>query len=871
MKKLSFLNDNFEAKAYGSILAITSVAIIVFSLYRSLSYPFIDWLTLCSAAVIYFIFSRYRFRIPRTRKHISARESLIFWIMIWLGGEGSVLLALFSAIYSFRRHLKHSLRWLLEISFVVIASFISSLTFYFTLKFGLGFDKNPIADNPINIFWLLGGLIIVGVLYFAVYSLLFLIFQMLHGSSRLHLVWKNLPLWAGVSTLSCVAIVFSFYLIIVYFKLLASALVLPGAIITHFFYRFQKKIFIKKVEEINEKSRIYFATIEALVKAINARAPIRSAHVVRKQVFAVGIGKALNLGNEEINALKIGALLHDVGKLAVPDHILKKSGKLTPAEMERLKVYPEVSASILERVNFPCPVSSTIRSQNESWDGSGYPEGLSKEEIPLTARILAVVSAYDEIYGVSHDPPSTSRKNARKYILGGAGIKFDPTIVDVFMRNLMELEKEVRRKELLHRSSKSAIHLTGKRSDDKNKLNYVEQIKQANQEAFSLYELARVFSSSLNLQEILSTFVEKIEKLVSMDTCIVYLLDETQHSAVATYVKGKNRNALKKRKVRIGRGATGYALKKRQPVHNIPPRLDFSFHQMEFVQEYTSMASLPLIANEQLLGAVSLYSCELEKYEDEHIRLLETPTLIASNAISTSLRHSKSETMALTDVMTSLPNARSLQIQFEKEASRARRSDSRFQILMIDLDGFKAVNDNFGHKVGDRLLRDVAAIMQKQLRSYDFLARYAGDEFVAIIPEAKDEVVKELCQRIEKAVAEYKLNVGDDLTASVGVSLGAATYPISGMTLDQIIASADKVMYEVKAKKAKLERKKNVENSKTRKDEAPIPVSGIHIDEIDVEPIEAVEVLDEVLDFEKEPLIVELQESHKLPTKPTKK
>ena len=118
---------------------------------------------------------------------------------------------------------------------------------------------------------------------------------------------------------------------------------------------------------------------------------------------------------------------------------------------------------------------------------------------------------------------------------------------------------------------------------------------------------------------------------------------------------------------------------------------------------------------------------------------------------------------------------------------------------MLDLDGFKAVNDTFGHKVGDTLLKEVGKVMRGQLRDYDFLARYAGDEFVAIVPDTDSEGIKELCERMAKAVYDFALPVGETKFARVGVSLGAASFPHQGETLDQIIIAADKEMYARKA------------------------------------------------------------------------
>ena len=405
------------------------------------------------------------------------------------------------------------------------------------------------------------------------------------------------------------------------------------------------------------------------------------------------------------------------------------------------------------------------------------------------------------------------------------------------MRNLRQFEKEVNSQGLSYNFDTGNINEIGGQPDYNADQSYVEQIKRANREVFSLYELARVFSSSLNMQETLALFVEKIGEFIPFDTCAVYLMDETNEFATAIYTEGKNSSALNGKRIKPGEGATGLVLKKRQPIYKINPGLDFSFQQLDFVQDYTAMVSLPLISEEKLIGAVSLYDCEIENYEEEHLRLLETVSRIAADAIYMGLQHAESETRALTDPMTNLPNARSLQIHFEKEAGRASRNGSSFQLLMLDLDGFKAVNDTFGHKVGDTMLREISKVMRGQLRDYDFLARYAGDEFVAIIPETDSEEIGEFCQRIEKAVSEFALPISDEEFARVGVSLGAAGYPKNGETLDQILIAADKAMYSVKTFRKKA----------AKPPELPTQVEPI------VEVVEAIS---------NEHLIVELDESH---------
>lgn len=848
-----------RVKGYAATIAILAAAAFGFSVYEAISYSLKEWLILGSCTFIGLIVSQYQVRIPRTEINFSIREPLIFWSVLWLGPGGGVFLVILSAVGNYWRT-SSSVKTITETSSLAVTTLFSAFVLYLTLNGIFGFTSLPVANNPVNAFSLLGSLVVFGIFQCALYSLLLSTFLKLEGTSSVPVILKENFMWSSISLGFSVAVVFAFHLLIVFFSLLFGVLVLPITVIAHLAYRFHRQMLAQKTKEIREANRVHAATVEALATAIDARDQVGRGHVTRAQIYAIGIGKILDLPADEIQALSTGALLHDIGKLAVPDHILNKPGRLTPAEMEKIKIHPQVGAAILENVNFPYPVISTVKYHHEAWDGSGYPEGLKKEDIPLTARILAVADAYDTLRGARPYRPSVSREDARRFLISGSGSKFDPRIVDIFMRNLTKFEAKVDRKNLAYELDQKEI-LTNDPTEEKS-LSYIDQIKRANREVFTLYELARVFSSSLTLDETLTLFAKKISELVPLDTCVIYLLDETKSVAIARHVMGKHNESLKNRKIKVGQGATGYTLKKRQPIYHINPGLDFSFYQMEFIQEYTSMASLPLIANEKLLGAVSLYSCELDTYEDEHMRLLETLARIASDAISTSLRHAETENRALTDAMTALPNGRSLQIQFEKEIARARRNETSFQILMLDLDGFKAINDTFGHIAGDKLLKDVSTAMRKQLRDYDFLARYAGDEFVAIIPETSNEEVRELCDRMEKAVRGYKLDTGNGGIASVGVSLGSASYPSSGETLDQLIIAADKAMYAVKGRRKALRKRKRLREFEYRQRQDEIKSSStIRVNDIDIQEIEQAEIVIPVQPA-NDSLLVELDETH---------
>ncbi len=575
---------------------------------------------------------------------------------------------------------------------------------------------------------------------------------------------------------------------------------------TYLIYRSARIRLQAKTNEIESLSKLHLATAEALATAIDAKDQTTHCHVRRVQIYAAGMGEVFGLGHDEIAALKAGALLHDVGKLAVPPHILNKPGPLTHAEFEKMKIHTVVGAQMLSRVDFPYPVIPIIRHHHEQWDGRGYPDRLRGEQIPITARIISVVDCFDSIREDRPFRRSMTFDEATALLRRGSGIHFDPVVVEQFIKHLPRFEAEIARLGLQPQpgnySTDPPLQLSDvDLSQTRERGSYIayDQIKKAHREVYALYEIARTFGTSLNVEHTLEILVDKVGHVVPFDTCVVYFYDEYKGFATARHVAGKNAQKLAGRSIALGEGVTGFALSNRSAVNQLHPSLDFTDINPEAGIKYRSMAALPLFKDDVLLGALSVYSNELEQYSDDHMRLLETVTRLASDALANAMQHAEAESNALTDQLTGLPNARYLALRFEEDAARARRTDRPFQILMLDLDEFKNVNDTYGHKVGDKMLREVAHLIEGQLREYDFLARYGGDEFVALVQEVVGAQVEDLCMRIENAVSKFSLAVGKNRSARVGISIGTATFGVHGETLDQLVVAADNEMYRIKS------------------------------------------------------------------------
>ncbi len=799
MKSQSPLQNDSKSRSLWWLAAAVGVIVLGFAMYQAFSFSFSNIVVLAASIFVAVLVSKYEIKIPKTNAIFAPKTVFAFWGIVSLGIAGGILLAVSATLATYGKY-RDGRRTLffeaIKDIFCALAAgivFFNAFSFFRNLQSTIS-DQGLLIPNEIIL-----AAFLMAVVHYGFTSLLsFILFRL--ESGQLHQT-KMREIFLAPAAGHVVSFIATILLVIAfdYFGFAFGLVVIPLAIVGNLAYEIHSRRLEHQTKQIYEASRMHLATVEALATAIDARDQVGIGHVRRTQIYAVGVGKVLGLGEGEVNALRTGALLHDIGKLAVPDHILNKPGRLTAAELEKTKIHSSVGASILERVGFPYPVVPTVKYHHECWDGGGYPEGLKGTTIPLTARILTVADAYDTLRGARPYRPAVSRDDACNFLRSRAGTQFDPSIVNTFLRNLRSLEAEVELQGLAY-SLDSASEIKPQIAAEKASVpDYVEQIKRANREVFTLYEMARDFSASLNLEEILSLFTKKVAEFVPFDTCLVYLLDEAGEFATAVHVEGKNEEALRGKRVKVGEGATGYVLKKCKPVENVDPSLDFVLSHSEICQQYVAMACLPLVADEKIIGAISLYSSELAIYEEEHSRLLETISRIAADAVRKSVRHAETETRALTDPMTGLANARSLQIQFEKEVARAKRSGHNLQLLMLDLDGFKAVNDTFGHKAGDKMLKEISGVIQNELRDYDFLARYGGDEFVALISETDSADVIELCRRIEAAVSEFTLPVGDELSACVGVSVGSSSFPNHGESFDQLIVAADRAMYRTKA------------------------------------------------------------------------
>jgi diguanylate cyclase (GGDEF)-like protein/putative nucleotidyltransferase with HDIG domain len=614
-------------------------------------------------------------------------------------------------------------------------------------------------------------------------------------------VWRETLPWAGITCFAGTVTAFLVVKLIAVISFYAFIVAVPVLAITYMTYSvYQDKVeaAVRHADQLND---VHLRTMEALALAIDAKDDVSQDHVKRVQIYAAGVARIFGLSEPEIEALRAGALLHDVGNLAVPDHILNKPGPLTPAEFERMKVHTVVGAEILERVGFPYPVVPIVRHHHERWDGRGYPDGLKGDQIPITARILAVADCYDAMQQERQYRKPLPREEAISVVREGAGGVFDPEVVRAFLDYLPDFEAEVRQqgcdrhtgKILRERRKKS------KEAPIDSKETAFERIREAHREVLALYHIAEMIGTSLDLRDIFAVICNRLGSIVGYSTCVLYLFDRETTELVGTFASGRNSEWFKDRRISTGEGVAGWVVAHRHAMHNCDPKLDFDALKIDVREKYRSGTVVPLLRDSEVLGAFALYSTEIAAYEPDHLRLVEGVAKLISDAVANSLDHQKTGVIALTDPLTGLPNARALRYRFEEQVEIAKLHRDSFCIVMMDLDGFKSVNDVLGHQAGDNLLKDMGRFISAQIRASDFLSRYGGDEFVALLPLSPDEV-PDVILRIQRTVARRDFGV-NSAASFAGISVGWACYGTHGDTLEQLLLVADRAMYADKAKR----------------------------------------------------------------------
>jgi len=609
-------------------------------------------------------------------------------------------------------------------------------------------------------------------------------------------------LWASLTNVigagGAVLIYFGFYSA----PVIAVVVTIPFVVVIYYLANMNLKRMRTASKHLQELDDLYQATITSLAMAIDAKDQSTHGHVQEVKAMVLKLAEINGIEDEKLlKGLRAAALLHDIGKLAVPEYILNKPGKLTESEMAKIRIHPTVGADILETIPFPYDVAPYVRHHHERWDGQGYPDGLKGDEIPIGARILSVVDCYAALRSDRPYRAQLSRDLALSFMKQESGKAFDPVFVKALLENIDEIEaqgedmREVglpRIMEELDRSPEFEV------SEQKELAQTVfHNIASSHREMQAVFEISQAIGKSLSVNDTMSLLSSKIKRFVPYAACSIYLINSEDDRVLPYSVTGMFKEILEGVEIKLGEGVTGWVAANDEPLTNLSPEADFP--NIEILKTvFKSCLSLPLSIDNHVVGVITLYSDRAEIYNEAHLKMMESIGPHSAAAINNAIIYEDTQEDAFTDPLTELPNLRYFSTFFEEELKRARRLGYPVTILMLDLERFKNVNDQYGHRVGNRVLIEVARVITQQLRKSDICLRYGGDEFLAILPAVDKSLARQTVHRIQRSFDEKGLlRVGKN-NIRVGISVGVSTFPSDGLEPDLLVAIADRRMYQNK-------------------------------------------------------------------------
>ena len=566
------------------------------------------------------------------------------------------------------------------------------------------------------------------------------------------------------------------------------------------------KVYMGRIEDerrhVRQTSDLHLATIEALARAIDAKDQPTQSHIRRVQIYAAGLAKAAGLSADEIQGVKTAALLHDIGKLAVPEHILSKPGPLTQEEFQKIRIHPQVGAEIIAAVPFPYPVAPLILSHHERWDGKGYPQGLGGAEIPIGARILTIVDYYDAVTTERPYHRALNPESAIAMLKHEAGRALDPKLVTTFVEMLPSLVAEYSLAEPVVAAPTEVVAVAnGAKAPGlvAQNGNAFENIALAHREIYALYEIAQAMGTSLGISDTMALISSKLSKLVPWSGCALFLYDSEDERLHCRFTAGVDAPRLLNASLAVGQGLAGQVAENRRSLLNGDPRVSFEAAGISEPTLLKTALVCPLYFDDAFLGCLALYHTTPNYYSEDHRRLIERVAEQAGAVIHNSIVFEQTQEDSLTDPLTGLPNRRSLFVHLSRELARAGRLKSEVALVVMDVDGFKGINDTYGHNVGDAALRAISAELQLALRPYDLCVRYAGDEFIVVLGDTSREAAEAKRQELQERLGEIELAVRPGRVIRLAVSAGVAVFPQDGSSYETLLAGADQRMYRDKA------------------------------------------------------------------------
>ncbi len=593
----------------GTVIAIGAVAVGWSSLALFSTPNPLQWLAFAALGMVASVAA---LKIPGVNALISVSDTFFMAMAMLFGpAPATVALALDSAALAWRRGYGLQ-RLLFNATAPAIALMVATHVFFWVA------NVPPLSNGTTWVTFALPALAGMCIVYFGLNSGLTAGAIALESRSGVLDVWRKLTPLA----VNCAAATSSAFCLVVMLRfggLSAAPIVLPLVLVFHLTLR----SFLGRLDDaqkhVQVMDRLYLRTVETLATAIEAKDGVTHDHIRRVQNGSLAMAKILGVTDEQtLKAIQAAALLHDTGKIAIPEHILNKPGKLTPVEFEQMKLHVDVGAQMLAAIDYPYPVVPIVYAHHENWDGSGYPKGTKGTDIPIGARILSVVDCFDALTSDRPYRPAMTDEEAIGVLVSRRGTMYDPLVVDTFIKAYKTFstggEEPILSEEALMQISRASAPpprpapaplttIPGDAPDDLR----------------AMVSLSRVVDGDVTLSDAGVLAGVYLRTIVPDATCVFYLLDNSTGHIVARHVTGTHAAAISGLKIPVGQRLSGWVAAQRHAILNSDPALDLYDRGVTF----GSTLSIPLLDEDRVVGVLSAYAEGRQAFSEHQQRVMQ--------------------------------------------------------------------------------------------------------------------------------------------------------------------------------------------------------------------------------------------------------
>ncbi|HEY0874847.1 MAG TPA: HD domain-containing phosphohydrolase [Vicinamibacterales bacterium] len=574
-----------------------------------------------------FASGRLTVKVPSVAARFSVSEMFAFTSVLLFGPEtGAVTLALDSLVLSWRHRMSREQAFF-NFGNLSLAVWISGTLFF--LSAGVA----PLYSQVAPVQELLIPLALLATAYFGINSGLIAIAISFQSGGRPYQIWRSNFIWLGPGYATGASVALLVVVALQQFHFSTLALLVPVLLVSYLMLDSSFGRLEDAKQHVEQVDRLYMSTIETLATAIDAKDDVTHNHIRRVQGASLALARELGITDPQLlKAIEAAGLLHDTGKIAVPEHILNKPGRLTPAEFEKMKLHAPIGAEILSAIDFPYPVVPIVRHHHENWDGTGYPDGLKGIDIPIGARILSVVDCYDAL---TSDRPYRGRMpddEALRIVLERRGTMYDPLVVDTFARCYRQIMP----------AADAVVHPAARAVGGARILNAVEAPAvpdgaaggpAALDELVAFTSLSRALGGTATCADVGALAWLLVKQVVPCDALALYAYEEASDMMVARHAAGQHAEVWRRNRYAMSLGAVGWSAVNRQSLLNAEPLLEAAVSPEQFPPPHV-MCTIPLVHQGGLVAVLAVYAPKWMPFSERHLQLLEllAPQLAASLA-----------------------------------------------------------------------------------------------------------------------------------------------------------------------------------------------------------------------------------------------